>query len=201
MRIIFVRHGQTTWNTESRYQGHSDTDLSEVGRLQAVQVADRLECEKIAAVYASDLRRACDTGCTIAERHGLEVQTDIRLRECEFGEWEGLTVNEIRERYTEIYRRYQIDSVSQRAPRGERLESLVARVGKAVDEIAERHPDETVVVAGHGGTVHAAICHMLGASLYTFRKIRIDNCSITAFTLDASGRWLLDVMNDVCHLQ
>lgn len=201
MRIIFVRHGQTTWNIESRYQGHSDTDLSDAGRLQAVQVADRLESEEIAAVYSSDLRRASDTASMIADRHDLRVQTDPRLRECEFGEWEGLTVTEIRERYAEIYRRYQVDSVNQRAPRGERLESLVARVGEAVDEIAERHPEDTVVIAGHGGTVHAAICYMLGASLYTFRKIRIDNCSITSFSLDANGRWVLDAMNDVCHLQ
>lgn len=201
MRIIFVRHGQTVWNAESRYQGHSDTDLSEVGRMQAQQAADRLESENIAAVYASDLRRASDTGSMIAERHGLEVRADPRLRECEFGEWEGLTVTQIRERYTEIYKRYQVDSVNQRAPRGERLESLVERVGQAIDDIAARHPNDTVVVAAHGGTVHAAICHMIRASLYTFRKIRIDNCSITTFSLDSDGRWILEAMNDICHMQ
>jgi len=198
--MIFVRHGQTVWNAESRYQGHSDTDLSEVGRLQALRVADRLKCEPISAVYSSDLRRASDTAAMIAERHGLDVQTDVRLRECEFGEWEGLTVTQIKERYAEIYRIYQVDSVTQRAPKGERLESLVARVGEAIDEIAERHPDDTVVVAGHGGTVHAAVCYMLGASLYTFRKIRIDNCSITTLSLDPDGRWLLEALNDTCHL-
>ncbi len=201
MRIIFVRHGQTVWNIEHRYQGHSDTDLSEVGIRQAEQVADRLAGEAIAAVYSSDLRRASDTGSMVAERHGLEVRTDPRLRECEFGEWEGLTVAQIRERYAEIYRRYQVDSVNQRAPRGERLESLVERTGEAIEEIARRHPDDTVVIAGHGGTVHAAICHMLRASLYTFRKIRIDNCSVTTFSLDRDGCWLLETMNDTCHLQ
>ena len=201
MRIIFVRHGQTTWNTESRYQGHSDTDLSEVGRQQATRVADRLACEEIAAVYASDLRRASDTASTIADCHGLDVQTDRRLRECEFGEWEGLTVGQIKERYSEEYRTYQVDSVTVRAPRGERLESLVERVGEAIDEIAERHPTDPVLITGHGGTVHAAICHMLGASLYSFRKIRLDNCSITTFSLDKNGHWLLEMLNDTCHLR
>jgi len=201
VRLIFVRHGQTIYNVELRYQGHTDSELSELGRQQAIKVAERLRDEDVAAVYSSDLRRAGETAEIIARFHGLPVEADDLLRECAFGDWEGLTVAEIRDAYPELYQSYLEDSVKHRAPNGERLESLVQRVGEAVDRIVGRHPDDIVVIVGHGGTIHAFICHALGASLYSFRKIRLDNCSVTVFSLDADGRWLLEALNDTCHLE
>ena len=200
MRIIFVRHGQTVYNSESRYQGHSDTELSDLGRRQAGCAAERLKGEKITAIYTSDLKRAKDTAKAIAVFHNVPVQSDPRLRECCFGDWEGLTVSEITERYTEHYQNYRNDSVTNRAPNGERLESLQERVVSAIDEIVERHPDETVAVVVHGGPIRAFICHALGTDLRTFRKMSLENCSITTFSLEPNGRWFLESLNDACHL-
>jgi alpha-ribazole phosphatase len=200
LKIIFIRHGQTAWNAESRYQGHSDSDLSDAGREQAERAADRLKNEPIAAVYSSDLRRAFDTGKEIASLHGLSVVTDPRLREVAFGEWEGLTVDEIREKYELLYEHYRKDSVTNRAPGGERLEAMQARVVEAVDEISVRHPKETVVIATHGGPIRAFFCHAFDADLVTFRNIGLDNGSITIFELLDSGRWFLEVLNDTLHL-
>jgi len=199
LRIIFVRHGQTVYNNESRYQGHTDAALSDLGRKQADRVAERLKNTRLAAVYSSDLSRAKDTADAIASLHGLRVEVDTDLRECSFGEWEGLTVTEIRERFPKEYANYRQDSVRYRAPGGERLEDLQARVVRAVNRIAERHPDDTVVIATHGGPIRAFFCHALGTELATFRKLHLDNAGITVLSTK-NGLWSLELLNDTCHL-
>jgi len=201
VRLIFVRHGETDFNVERRYQGHTDSELSERGRQQAVSVAKRLGAEPITAVYASDLRRASETARIIADVHDLQVCTDARLRECSFGDWEGLSVEEIQERYPKQYENYRQDSVTYRAPNGETLQSLMARVVSAVEEITARHEDGHIVIVGHGGTVNSFICHALGAQLSIFRRIRLDNCGLTIFHREQGGRWVLEVLNDTCHLE
>lgn len=200
MRIIFVRHGETVYNTEARYQGHTDSELSELGRKQAAAAGERLKGEKIAAVYSSDLSRASDTARAIAAHHNLPVQTDDGLRECAFGDWEGLSVSEIADSFPDLYEKYRRNSVAHRAPNGERLEELQQRVVLAVKRIAERHPDDTVLIVTHGGPIRAFFCHALGAGLQTFRKMGLDNGGITTLSLDSDGRWFLEVLNDTCHL-
>ena len=200
MRIIFVRHGETEYNTESRYQGHTDSMLSEPGLWQSARVAKRLEDEEIAAVYSSDLSRAAETARAIASLHDLPVLTDLDLRESAFGDWEGLTVREIAERYPDVWRSYLRDSVTHRAPNGERLEQMQERVVRAIDSISKSQPGETVVVVTHGGPIRAFFCHAFDAPLTTFRKIRLDNCGITILSLRPDGRWFLEVLNGVSHL-
>lgn len=201
MRIICVRHGQTTFNTESRYQGHTDARLSELGLRQADAVARRLQNERIEAIFASDLSRAVDTAQAIAAIHNLPVVTDSRLRECKFGDWEGLTVTEIVERYSDLYANYRKDSVRFRAPNGERLEQMQGRVVQVIEEICAKHPDGNVVIVTHGGPIKAFLCHTLGTGLYTFRSIWLDNCGVTILSKGQNSRWLLEVMNDTCHVR
>src|SRR6266545_5850147 len=97
--ILLVRHGETDWNAERRVQGHSDTPLNETGRAQAVALADALEGKEIDAVYSSDLLRAHETARIVAKRRGLEVTAIRDLRERNFGTWEGLTDEEIFDRF------------------------------------------------------------------------------------------------------
>ncbi len=201
MRLIFVRHGQTTWNLASRYQGHADSDLSELGLIQAERVGNRLKDTRIDAVYSSDLKRASDTAEAIAEHHGLSVRTDPRLREVCFGEWEGLTVSEIKELYPEAFANYRKDSVTYRSPGGERLEALQARVVEVVNEIVRAHPDETVVIATSGGPIRAFLCYALNVPLATFRKVSLDNAGITSYRRRADDDWVLETLNDACHLE
>lgn len=202
MRLIFVRHGQTQYNAVNRYQGQSDAVLSSLGRLQAECTGERLRQEDVAAIYSSDLSRALDTAKVIARHHNLPVSLDARLRECSFGDWEGLTVQQIVDRFPDQYAAYRRDSVAFRAPNGERLEELQTRVVESVNSIVEHHSsDENIVVVTHGGPIKAFFCHALGTTLYTFRVIRLDNCSITVFALQNDGRWFLEVLNDTCHLR
>lgn len=200
MRLIVVRHGQTASNKEKRIQGHENTHLSDFGRMQARFVADRLKNESIEAIYSSDLNRAYETAEPIAEMHNLPIITDARFRECCFGEWEGKTVDEVKAEYPVLFNEYQKDSIKNRAPGGEKLEELQLRIAEAVNEIADNHADDTVVLVTHGGPVKALICYALGADLTAFRHIGPDNCGISILSRVSDNRWYLDTMNDTCHL-
>ena len=121
MRVILVRHGETIWNEEQRYQGASDPPLSERGELQARRLAARLASESIGLIYSSDSTRALQTADQIAAHHGRQVRADPRLREMDFGDWEGLTYSEIRERYPQALARWQGDPLATSPPGGESL--------------------------------------------------------------------------------
>src|SRR4029453_14296582 len=99
--IVPGRHGETDWNRERRFQGHADTPLNDAGRAQAADLADSLTSERLVAVYTSPLRRAYETAALIAIRLGLDVRPLDALREIHVGHWEGLTIEEVRERYPE----------------------------------------------------------------------------------------------------
>ena len=97
--IVLVRHGETDWNRESRFQGHADTPLNEAGRAQSRDLAERLVAEQVTALYTSPLRRAAETAAIVGERLGLPVRTSEPMREIDVGSWEGLTVDEVRARF------------------------------------------------------------------------------------------------------
>jgi broad specificity phosphatase PhoE len=154
-----VRHGETDWNAEHRWQGHSDTQLNELGRSQAHRLAGELE--DVDAVYSSDLSRARETAEILAERLGLEVRLDARLRERGFGAWEGLTMNEIELVFPEAQARWRAGD-----PAGvgeESFEAFADRVGEFLEEIGRGHDGETVLVVAHGGTIRVG--HALAAGL------------------------------------
>jgi len=201
MKLIIVRHGQTASNKEKRIQGHENTYLSDFGRIQAKLTGDQLKNEHIDAVYSSDLNRAYETAQAIAENHSLPIITDARFRECCFGEWEGKTVDEVMKQYPALFDAYRKDSINNRAPGGERLEELQLRVAEAVNEIADRHTNDAVLLVTHGGPVKALICYALGADLTAFRHLGPDNCGISILIHSSDGRWYLDTMNDTCHLE
>jgi uncharacterized phosphatase len=149
--ILLVRHGETDWNLERRVQGHSDTPLNETGRAQAIALADALEGKEIDAVYSSDLLRAHETARVTAERRGLAVTAIRDLRERNFGTWEGLTDQEIFERFPHA----QHSSWGDAETRNE----MAGRVLHALERIALAHPDGHVLVITHGGPVRALLIH------------------------------------------
>src|SRR5690606_38476427 len=103
MRLLLTRHGQTDWNIARRYQGQSETPLNEKGIRQAEQLAKRLSTETIHAIYASDLSRGMNTAKAIAAFHSLDVEPDARLRELSFGDWEGMTYEEMSAHSPELF--------------------------------------------------------------------------------------------------
>ena len=149
-RLNLIRHGQTDWNAESRWQGQADVPLNSLGLEQAQQLAAELADASIQVIYASDLQRALQTVQPLADRTGLPVCVDPRLREINVGDWQGLLVDEIAARYGELFHRRQADPSAFTPPGGETLGQVQGRAYQVLDEILERHPHETVAIVAHG---------------------------------------------------
>jgi probable phosphoglycerate mutase len=151
-RILLARHGETDWNRIGRWQGHADLPLNDAGRGQAVELAERLAGDGIAAIYTSDLMRASQTARVVADRLGLAVIEDAGLREIDVGSWSGFTRAEVERRFPEGYARWLDGEIGHD---GETREELTERVVGAVERIAAAHPDDTILVVTHGGAIRA----------------------------------------------
>lgn len=161
-QLCLVRHGQTDWNLEGRYQGQSDVPLNENGFVQAMQLAEQLKGETFAAIYSSDLLRARQTAQPVAKMLGMPVQIEPRLREINQGEWEGVLVEDIRARYAELWSQRTVDPASVRPPGGETVGEVAARVYAALDDIARLFPTERALIVSHGLSIATAICREKG---------------------------------------
>jgi broad specificity phosphatase PhoE len=149
-RLILIRHGQTDWNAESRWQGQADVPLNSHGLEQARRLGAELAGAGIQAVYVSDMQRALQTVEPLARLTGLPVRIDPRLREIHVGDWQGLLVSDIVARYGELFRRRQADPSEFAPPGGETLQQVQQRAYMVLDEILQQHPHETVAIVGHG---------------------------------------------------
>lgn len=147
--LYLVRHGQTPWNIEGRYQGHLDPPLTELGQQQARTTAAQLAPLGFEAIYSSDLARAHQTALALAEQTGLPVQLDPRLREINQGEWEGVLIGDIRARWPDAIQGWETDPWQHHPPGGERLEELQQRLFAAIDEIVARHPVGKIAIFTH----------------------------------------------------
>jgi broad specificity phosphatase PhoE len=179
--IVLVRHGETDWNRERRFQGHADQPLNDVGRRQARELADALQGEPLAAVYTSPLRRAGETAAIVGERLGLLARELEALREIDVGTWEGLTIDEIKSRFPEA------SSVDWRSgwTGGETYDELAARVVPALLDLARRHPDESLLGVTHAGPIRAALAAAAGLS-HDESRARIGplaNCAVYRFAV------------------
>jgi 2,3-bisphosphoglycerate-dependent phosphoglycerate mutase len=198
-RIILVRHGETDWNATGRIQGHSDTPLNAVGRTQAQRVARHLASEPVRALYSSDLARAFETATIIGHTLGLMVVTSRRLRERQYGAWEGLTAADIQARYPEQFAEWRARSTAFAPPQGETRAQLLARALAELQPIASRHVGEVVAVVTHGGFCYVLINHILGSVDGDSREFTFGNASI--HRLEVTGnRWSVLSMNETAHL-
>ena len=143
-RILLARHGETDWNREGRWQGHSDQPLNATGIAQAEALGRRLAGEKLDAVYASDLRRATETAAHVTRETGLEAILTPGLREVDVGDLAGLDRAEAGRRYPEWYTQWR-EGTDDRYPGGERFADLHKRALVAFDRIADRHAGGTAV--------------------------------------------------------
>lgn len=178
-----VRHGETDWNRESRFQGRSDPPLNAAGRRQARELALRLGNEALDAVYASPLRRAYETAEIVAGRLGLEVQAVDALGEVFLGAWEGLTLPEIETRFPDGYRRWVDHRDGWHG--GETYDELGRRVVAALLEIAGAHDGGRVLAVTHGGPIRSAVAAATGtpfAEVHSSVRI-VENCAVLRFAV------------------
>ncbi len=182
MKLILVRHGETSWNEERRVQGaDSDIELNDTGLGQAKKLAAFLENEPIAAILSSPLQRAIATAEVIASHHHLPVEVDQGLKELKVGELEGMPVSTLRTTFSQFLMQWWQDGGTTKLPNGESLVELQQRAWKAVERLLERHktsPEHnegtTVVVVSHYFVTLAVILKALDLPLDYFTRFRLD---------------------------
>lgn len=152
-RIIAIRHGETSWNVDTRIQGHLDIPLSANGRWQAERLAGALKDEPLAAIYASDLTRAWETAQYVGRAQGMAVTREAGLRERGFGDFEGKTFAEIEVLLPDQSLRWRKRDPEFSPNGGESLVALRSRVISAAQRLAALHPGEQIAMVGHGGVM------------------------------------------------
>jgi len=162
LRLFLLRHGETLWNREGRYQGCVDTHLSPEGVAQAEAASLALAGRSLAAVYSSPLRRARETARAVAGRHGLPVRADPAFREICHGRWEGFTAEEVRARFPELYGQWRAAPQTVTMPDGESLEQVQERVFEGLRRLESHHDGEAVCLVAHGTPVRLLILAALG---------------------------------------
>ena len=202
MRLLLIRHGESEGNAARRLQGQGEYPLSELGRAQARHLTDRLNkaYDDIAVIYTSSLSRAVETAEILAEVLDAPVVSDDRLREYDVGQLTGLTMEDIRERFPQIYVAWMEDVEEWiPMPGGEGNGGFRQRVREVFGEIAFRHDgDENIVVVSHGGTLGAYLAQIMGLSPERRSPFSFGNASLTV--VDLSRRPRLILHNDTCHL-
>lgn len=199
MKLILVRHGETSWNVVRRIQGGSqEVQLNHRGQEQAQKVALALRRERLEAIYSSPRERALDTARAIAEPHNLEVFIKAGLREIETGLVGGMTVEECHQAFPQFWKEWREGIEPLRWPGGESLAEVVDRVKPVVAGIRQRHSTGTVVVVSHIYTMSALLLWALGLRLNQYPRLRLEPASITVLRWDGE-RPALALFNDTCH--
>jgi len=198
-RLLLVRHGNTKGNSAERFWGQTDVELNANGIWQAERLADRLAGEDIDAIYSSELRRASATAGIIASRRRMEVITCPELLEINFGKVEGLSFNEIGQRYPELVSAWPTRDPSFCFPEGESISDLDQRVVKFLSRLEKHASEDTALVVAHAGVVRLLICHLLPIDIWHWRQLRTDLASLSIVETHSQGA-TLTLLNDTSHL-
>ncbi|WP_332775337.1 histidine phosphatase family protein [Polaromonas sp.] len=186
-RIIAIRHGETTWNVDSRIQGHLDIPLNDTGRRQAHRLAQALAGEPITAIYASDLWRAHDTALHVSRAVNVDVTTEEGLRERGFGEFQGKTFAEIEAALPEQAMRWRKRDPGFAPPGGESLLQLRERVVSTAQRLAARHRGELIAMVGHGGVMDVLYRAATRLDLQAPRTWELGNAAINRLLWSPEG--------------
>jgi broad specificity phosphatase PhoE len=199
-RIILTRHGQTEWNRIERFRGRADIPLNETGLEQAAATSRRIiSTWKPVAVYTSPLSRTVRTGESIAAPLGLTPRRVEELNDIDYGDWQGLTPEEVRARWPDTLDSWYRTPHLTQIPGGETLQSLLERTSQAVHHAVEQHPQETIVFVGHVSVNRVILLHALGLPLARYWFLGQGNCAINVLET-SKGDFTIVSLNDTCHL-
>jgi len=188
VRLLLARHGQTGWHRDNRYVSRTDIGLTDTGRKQARYLACRAEQEGVDLVLCSPLTRALETAKPAAVALGLKLETDERLRELDFGEWEGKTLAEIRREDPDTVRLFE-ENAEHGFPGGEQLSEGAARVLAVFADLSRSHASRTVLLVAHNTLLRLALCRILGVPLGRYRRVmpRVVNGAVSEVRFDENG--------------
>ncbi|WP_041737561.1 histidine phosphatase family protein [Caldicellulosiruptor owensensis] len=198
-RIYLVRHGETDWNRLNLVQGSIDTELNSTGIEQAKKIAERLKNKKIDIIFSSTLKRAYTTASYIKSYHPYAMfETSEKLNEINFGEWEGLSFEELERKYSHVYLMWKNHPDKAIFPGEGNLYAVMKRVKSFFDDILQKNFSNIVIVT-HGGIVKLSIIYFLNLPLDFYKKCWIGNASLSI--VDIKGeKTILSLLNDMSHL-
>eukprot|EP01084_Bolivina_argentea_P011424 21348_1 len=203
--IVLVRHGQTEWNVIHKLQGQGDSNLTDVGKMGALKVGGKLlflhqNNRQIDCVYASPLKRAKQTAQIIMKQfkncNKLEINYDNRIMERNFGDFQGKTMDGIKNNQPEIYNVLH-SNIEYRPPNGESLLDVTNRVTRFLAEIATKHYGKRILVISHGGVLAAIFNYILIGRCHADRAFHCKNCAINIIQRDPKrGKWYVTLLGD-----
>jgi broad specificity phosphatase PhoE len=206
-RMILIRHGQTEWNRVERFRGRADVPLNATGLAQAEATGMRVASDaslsgewQPVAIYSSPLSRAVKTAEAIAKHFNLSVQIHHGIADIDYGQWQGLTPDQVKERWPDIHHAWYNAPHTARIPGGETLDDLRVRSMATVNDLAARHAGQTIVLVGHTVINRVILLGVLGLGNDRFWRLRQDTCAINVFEVDG-GEFTLVSLNDTCHLR
>ena len=200
VKVVFVRHGQTEWTGSGRSQGQSDVALSAAGIEQAEKLAANFPVEHIDAIYASDLIRARVTAETVAKRFGLGVNLEPAFRELSFGDWEGLTYEQIVASWPDAMENFLAHPDILDIPHGESFPEVQQRAMSRLQELIQKHEGQTIMVAAHGAVLRTMLTAALHMPLQYLWSIRQFNTAVNIVRYDAEGNPTVELLNSTAHL-
>jgi broad specificity phosphatase PhoE len=199
MRILLLRHAETQWNRERRFQGRRDIPLSPAGREQAQSAASLLAATPVAAVWSSPLARARETAALIAAPHGLPVGVTEHFTEMDFGEWVGLTREDVAARFPDALSAWAETPHQARWPGAETLQAVRSRVLAGLAALRAAHQGQTICLVSHGITSRVLILEALGLGPDRLWSLQISSTGISE--LEFRDDWTtLHRMNSLVHL-
>ena len=197
--IILVRHGETEWNVEEIFRGRIDIELNETGMKQAELLAEYLSHLKLEAIYSSPLKRALKTAEIIADYHKLGVEIAPGLIDFNYGEWQGLPHQEVKDKYKELYARWINSPEKIKIPAGESLNDARERAVDVVNNAVARY-EGTIALVSHRVVNKVLICALLGLDNSYFWNIKQDTGAVTTFTYQ-NERFILTEHNNTSYLK
>lgn len=202
LTLYLIRHGETKWNCESKTQGCKDIELSKLGVLQSRLLANKLKGlnEDYIKIYTSNLARCYLTAKVIGEELKLDIEIHKDLREMSFGDWEGLTLGEIKQSYSEEYLKWRNEPYNATIPEGEDLKTVQKRCLNAVEKFLTEYKEGSIIIVSHSIAIKTIILGILGLDLKHFYNITLGNASINKLEFREYGPVVIN-LNDTCHLE
>ena len=198
--VLLIRHGETEWNKLGKFQGCTDIALAEEGIKQAELLKNRLN-GNFDYIYSSPLIRAIETANILSSSTDKEVILASEIREINFGEWEGLTIHEIAEKYPEVFKAWRTDKRESYICGGDSsINNAANRAKNCILDIVKKHKGKKIVIVAHGGIIKAGLIGLFGWDMTMYHKMALGNTCINKLTFDEDLMPALITLNDTNHL-
>ena len=185
-RLLFLRHGEIGEQYHNRYVGSTDVSLSEQGRRQAFAVRELLKGRAFDYCVCSPMKRCRETAIAVMESKGIRIEIDQNLREIDFGQWEGMSFDEILRTSPDQVRHWAAFDPSFAFPDGEKIGDFLTRIESIAGRMANDSAD-TILVCTHGGVIRAMICHFLKLNPWQYILFKVKPASVTTIELFDGG--------------